>query len=75
MKTLALILALSLAGCVHKRQPVPSPEYAGVTRKAEDITETIDLAQSSNKEVKSLHRQSMSLLERLDYKTMLLLEK
>jgi hypothetical protein len=45
-----------------------------VTRKVEDITKTINLAQSDSKEVKRLQVQSMSLLERLDYKTTILLK-
>jgi hypothetical protein len=55
------------------RRVAPSPQYAAVTRQVEDVTNTISLIQSDNKEVKTLQRESLSLLDRLDYKTMILL--
>ena len=72
-----LIALMSLALCACSTAPrhaASSPQYAAVTRKVEDITKTINLAQSDSKEVKRLQVQSMSLLERLDYKTTILLK-
>ena len=78
MKKTLLILALTVLGssaCSSGKRPaVPSPQYAGVTRKVEDITKTINLVQSDSKEVKELQRQSLGLLDRLDYKTTILLK-
>jgi hypothetical protein len=69
------LIALSFCACsTVKRSAAPSPQYAAVTRKVEDITKTINLIQSDSKEVKSLQMQSLSLLERLDYKTTILLK-
>jgi hypothetical protein len=69
-----LCVALLVAGCAT-RPHAATPQLAGIIRQAGDITSTIRLAQSDGKEVKSLHRQSMSLVERLDYKTQVLLER
>jgi hypothetical protein len=69
------LIALSFCACsTGKRPAAPSPQYAAVTRKVEDITKTINLVQSDSKEVKSLQMQSLSLLDRLDYKTTILLK-
>lgn len=75
MRTLSLVATVAiLAGCATKKAPAPSPQYAGVTRKAEDVATTVGTAKDSSKEVQSLHRQSMSLLDRIDYKTSILLQ-
>ncbi len=69
------LIALSLPACSTGKRPVaPSPQYAGVTRKVEDITKTLNLVQSDSKEVKTLQRQSLGLLDRLDYKSTILLK-
>jgi len=74
MKLLPFILAtVLLAGCATKRKATPTPEYAAVGRKVEEVSKTIASVQSDNKEVKALQRDSMSLLDRLDYKAALLL--
>lgn len=73
---LSLLLFLPVfAGCATKRVSAPSPQYAGVTRKAEDISKTIQSIQSDSKEVKQLQIDSMSLLDQLDHKMTMLLEK
>jgi len=71
---LALTCLMSFACSTAPRHAATSPQYSAVTRKVEDITKTINLAQSDSKEVKRLQVQSMSLLERLDYKTTILLK-
>lgn len=70
----ALTLPLFCACSTGKHRVAHAPQYAGVTRKAEDITKTISLIQSDSKEVKRLQSESMSLLDRLDYKTTILLK-
>ena len=83
-RTAALIVALTLAGmlavallsgCASKPISTPTPEYAAVGRKIEDVGKTISSVQSDSKEVKELQRDSMSLLDRLDYKTTILLQQ
>jgi len=74
MKFLPFILAaIILSGCATKRKPTPTPEYAAVGRKVEEVSKTIGSIQSDSKEVKELQRDSMSLLDRLDYKASILL--
>ena len=74
-KWVIALIALSFCACsTAKRNVAPSPQYAGVTRKVEDITKTINLIQSDSKEVKRLQSESMSLLDRIDYKATLLLK-
>lgn len=72
MRTL-LILTLLLGGCTTK--PAPTPQFAGVARQAEEVAGSLDQARSDSKTVKSLHLDSMSLLDRLDYKAVLLLDR
>ena len=72
-----LILALITLGsfaCSTERHHAVSPQYSAVTRKVEDITRTINLVESDSKTVKRLQYESLSLLDRLDYKTTILLE-
>ncbi|TSA40726.1 MAG: hypothetical protein D4R57_01540 [Verrucomicrobiales bacterium] len=71
---LALIALLSFVGCTAHRNAAISPQYAAVTRKAGDITKTINLIETDGKEVKRLQSQSLSLLDRLDFKTTILLK-
>jgi len=85
---LALIVLVTSAGCAGRRTAARSPQLTGVISKSEDITETMDLAQGDNKEVKRalggikdhasevkrLHLESMSSLDRLDYKATILLK-
>lgn len=70
---LLVLVGLLLSSCVAKPKAV-SPQYAAVTRQAEDITKTINLAQADGKEIKRLQRESLTLLQRLDYKTTILLK-
>lgn len=70
----ALSVMLAMMGCATKKESAPSPQYAGVTRKVEDISNTISQVQSDSKEVKRLQDESLSLLDRLDYKTTILLK-
>jgi hypothetical protein len=67
-----LATALVLAACTPARRAA-TPQMSGAIRAATDVTETIDLAREDSKEVKNLHRQSLGLLDRLDYKTTILL--
>lgn len=72
---ISVLIVLCFGACsTGKRPAAQSPQYAGVTRKAEDITKTINLAQSDSKEVKRLQWEGLSLLDRLDYKTTILLK-
>lgn len=73
-KFLVLIVLASCAACTGPRHAATSPQYSAVTRKVEDITKTINLVESDSKEVKKLQVQSLSLLDRLDYKTTILLK-
>ena len=71
---LLVVITLALCGgCVHRS--TPAPQFAGTLRQAASVSTGIQDAQEDNKEVKSLHRQSLGLLDRLDYKTTVLLEK
>lgn len=90
MKILPLVLTvlLSFAGCTTNRPVAHSPQLTGAITKSEDISHTLDLAQSDNKtvkkaiggirlgsdEIKRLHVESMSSLDRLDYKATILLK-
>jgi len=68
-----LVIALC-TGCASHRL-APSPQYAGIVTKSEDITKTINLATEDSKEVRKLQRDSLSLVDRLDFKASRLLEK
>lgn len=73
-KLTVLSAALLVAGCATKPHAA-TPQLAGIIRQAGDVTAGLRQAQSDGKEVKSLLRQSMTLVERLDYKTSVLLER
>jgi hypothetical protein len=73
-RALVLVSAACLLGaCASRRSPATTPQMSGVLRQSVDVTETISLAQDDAKEVKEFHRASMSILDRLDYKTQILL--
>ena len=73
MRTVVLLmLLLSAFGCATK--PTPTPEFAAITRRAGEVAGNISRAREDSKSVQALHFESMSLLDRLDYKTVLLLE-
>jgi hypothetical protein len=88
MSGLVLMLLVTFAGCAGRRTAAHSPQLTGAIGKSEDVTNTISLAQGDNKEVKRaiggiqghssevrrLHLESMSALDRIDYKATILLK-
>ena len=70
---LAKMAACMLLAACSGTPRAASPQLGGAIRGAADVTETISLVQDDAKEVKEFHRQSMSLVDRLDYKTQILL--
>ena len=73
MKWHLVLATLVLTACSSPKRTAAAPEYAGVTRQVEDITRTINLVETDSKEVKRLQTESLGLLDRLDYKTSVLL--
>lgn len=83
-----LTVLIFSAGCAEKRIAAPAPQYAGVVRQSEDITKTIDMSNADSKEVRkamnAIHDYNASLrgrtdrfrtlLDRVDYKTSILLQ-
>ncbi len=72
IKLAKLTACLFLAACSGNPRTA-SPQLGSVIRQAGDVADTISLVQDDAKEVKEFHRQSMSLVDRLDYKTTILL--
>lgn len=73
---LPLIFIVLCAGCATRRAAPPaSASLAAVVRKSSETQASVESARSDGKEVRRLHIESMGLLERLDYKTTLLLKK
>ena len=70
----ALTALLSCAACTAKPR-VADPHMAGTLGQAATLSDSILAAASDSKEVKRLQTESLSLLERLDYKTTILLER
>jgi len=71
---LIALIALTFGACSTGRRTA-APQFSGTIRQASSVTDGIREAQEDNKEIKSLHRQSLGLLDRLDFKTSILLEK
>ena len=87
---IALTCLLSCAGCAtRKTTRSADPDLSGAVKRSADITETISLAESDNKEIKraimslqasnkTLHKlngETVLILDRGDYKIRKLLEK
>lgn len=70
---ITITIAVSLTSCATKK-PSPAPQYAGIVRQAQDAGKTIQTIRDGSKEVKSLQRESLSLIDRLDFKTTILLQ-
>lgn len=78
MKSILLLALLPVlfCACATPRRPAPSsPALAAVVHKSSEAKTTVASARSDGKEVRQLHIESMSLVERLDYKATLLLKK
>ena len=76
MKILFILCVASLAlGCAKEKvTPTPLPEYHGVAKRAKSVAESVSQAKFDGKTIRALHYESLSLLERIDYKATLLLE-
>jgi hypothetical protein len=70
---LALGVLLGATGCAAKSLKF-SP-LTGILGQTEDMSQGIDSAYSANEEIKALHYESMGLVDKLDYKTTILLKK
>jgi hypothetical protein len=66
--------SLSLVSCASKKSAYDSL-YAGVTTKAQSASDSIAAATADGKTVKRLQYEAMSLLDQLDYKAVILLNK
>lgn len=75
-KMILLIIAMAgQGGCAARRVEPPTPALASVVKKSQEARSSVESARSDGKEVRRLHIESMSLVERLDYKATLLLKK
>jgi hypothetical protein len=75
MKKLSVFFAILAAGCAARPVSAPAPRYMGIARGSEQIASHIATARADSKQVKAAQLGSMSLLDRLDYKAVILLEK
>jgi hypothetical protein len=66
--------SLFLVSCASKKSAYDSL-YAGVTTKAQSASDSIAAATADGKTVKRLQYEAMSLLDQLDYKAVILLNK
>lgn len=62
-----------MAGCAAQKSVNPGGAYSAVEREAGSLAKTISAARGDGKEVLAAHLESMSLLERIDYKATVLL--
>lgn len=84
------LIALAFSACsTAPRHAVSGPNLAAATKRSQDITETINLAESDSKEIKrailsmqesgkvlrKLNGETVLILDRADYKTRKLLEQ
>lgn len=86
---LALIALLLCACSTAPRRAASGPNLEAATKRSQDITETINLAESDSKEIKAailsmqesgkvlrkLNGEAVIILDRADYKTRKLLEQ
>jgi hypothetical protein len=73
LKILATLFALFAVGCAAKKTTF-SP-LAAILGQSEEMSQDIGSAYAANEEIKALHYESMGLVDKLDYKTTVLLER
>lgn len=68
-----MLLVLAATGCAGKK--VKFSPLAGIIGQAGETSQGIGSAYAANEEIKALHYESMGLVDKLDYKTTVLLER
>jgi hypothetical protein len=71
----ATILSIGATACVTKKPVKPVTTFAGVTSRATSASSSIAKAVEESTTIKKLQLESMSLLDRLEYKAVILLEE